>query len=130
MRRPKGLAQPNAKSNQIGLRLQPPAEAISALLRVRSQLLKKIALKRQELEQECENIKSTMQTLMSKMHGLLVERAQLVDEMHRLFDELLAQGRLSTSARKKTSTASTSTTPRTSRARGRAPVARCVRWPA
>ena len=103
MRRPKDQAKADVKPTQTGLRLQMPAEALSALLRERGHLLKKIALKRQELEQECENINSTMQTLMGKMHGLLVERAQLVDEMHRLFGELLAQGRLSKSGRKKVS---------------------------
>ena len=103
MCRSKGQAKPNAEHTQTGLRLQPPAEVLSALLRERSRLLEKIALKRQELEQECESIKSTMQTLMSKMHGLLAERALLVEEMHRLFGELLAQGRLSRSAHKKVS---------------------------
>ncbi len=103
MRRFKGQAKPNAESTQTGLRLQQSAEALSALLRERSRLLKKIAAKRQELEQECETIRSTMQTLMSKMQGLVIERNQLVDEMHRLFGELLAEGRLSKSARKKVS---------------------------
>ena len=103
MRRSKDRAKPNVESSQTGLRLQQPAEALSALLRERSRLLKKIAAKRQELEQECETIRSTMQTLMSKMQGLVIERNQLVDEMHRLFDELLAEGRLSKSARKKVS---------------------------
>lgn len=103
MRRSKGQTKPNAESMQTGLRLQQPAEALSAMLREQSRLLKKIALKRQELEQECETIKSTMQTLMSKLHGLVAERNQLVDEMHRLFDGLLAEGRLSKSARKKVS---------------------------
>ena len=103
MRRSKDRAKPNVESSQTGLRLQQPAEAFSALLRERSRLLKKIALKRQELEQECEIIRSTMQMLMSKMQGLVIERNQLVDEMHRLFHELLAEGRLSRSARKKVS---------------------------
>jgi uncharacterized protein involved in exopolysaccharide biosynthesis len=101
MRRSKGQAKPNVESTQTGLRLQQPAEALSALLRERSRLLKKIATKQQELEQECETIRSTMQTLMSKMEGLVIERNQLVDEMHCLFDGLLADGRLSKSARKK-----------------------------
>jgi hypothetical protein len=103
MRRSKGRAKPNVESTQTGLRLQQPAEVLSALLRERSRLLKKIAAKQQELEQECETIRSTMLTLMSKMQGLVTERNQLVDEMHRLFDELLAEGRLSKSARKKVS---------------------------
>ena len=103
MRRPKGQAKPTTEPMQTGLRLQAPAEALAALLRQRSLLLKNIALKRRELEEECEHIKSTMQTLMSKMHGLITERAQLVSEMHRLFSELLAQGRLSKSAHKKVS---------------------------
>ena len=64
MRRPKDQAKADVKPTQTGLRLQMPAEALSALLRERGHLLKKIALKRQELEQECENINSTMQTLM------------------------------------------------------------------
>ena len=103
MRRSRGQIKLNVESTQTGLRLQQPSEALSALLRERGRLLKKIALKRQELEQECETIRSTMQTLMSKMQGLVVERNQLVEEMHRLFDELLSEGRLSKSARKKVS---------------------------
>jgi hypothetical protein len=103
MRRSKGQNKPNVESTQMGLRLQQPAEALSALLRERGRLLKKIALKRQELEQEGETIRSTMQTLMNKMQILVIERNQLVDEVHRLFDELLAEGRLSKSVRKKVS---------------------------
>lgn len=101
MRRSKGRAKPNAESAKTSLRLQQPSEVLAALLRERSRLLKKIAQKRHEFEQECESIQSTVQTMLGKMQVLLAERTQLIDELRRIFDELLAEGRLSRNARKK-----------------------------
>src|SRR5664280_1368904 len=101
MRRSKGRTKPHTESAQTSLRLRQPVEALSALLLERSRLLKKIAQKQQELEQECENIRTTMQTMLSKMQSLFAERTQMIEDIRRLFDELLAQGRLSRSAHKK-----------------------------
>ena len=89
------------KPGSAGLRVRQPAEAIAALLRDRARLLKQIAKKQQELDSEREQQRVIAQTMFSRMQPLVNERSSLIEEVRTLFSELLVEGRLSRSARKK-----------------------------
>jgi hypothetical protein len=83
------------------LRLQPPTEALAALIRERSRLLKVITKKQGELEQAREHERIIALTLFERMQPLVKQHDTLQKELRTLFDELLAEGRLSRTARKK-----------------------------
>lgn len=90
-----------ARPVTTALRLQPPSEALTALLRERSRLLKAITKKQLELELARENERAVSETLCARMEPLVREHAALQQEIRAIFDELLAEGRLSRTARKK-----------------------------
>jgi hypothetical protein len=90
-----------ARPVTTALRLQPPSEALAALMRERSRLLKAIAKKQLELEQARERERVVAETLFERMQPLVSEHAALQQEIRTLFDALLAEGRLSRTARKK-----------------------------
>jgi hypothetical protein len=91
----------SAKPVSTALRLQPVSEAVAALLRERGRLVHRIGQKQKELERQRESNASIAREMAARMHPLVMERARLVEEVQRLFDELLAEGRLSKTARKK-----------------------------
>lgn len=92
------------KGNETSaLRLQAPSEALAALIRERSRLLKAIAKKQSELEAAREQQRAVEQSLFERMQPLVREHAALQQEISSIFQELLASGKLSKTARKKVS---------------------------
>jgi hypothetical protein len=89
--------------SSTALRLQPPTEALTALLREQSRILKAIAKKQSEFDVERERLSKLSQSLFEGMQPLVHEREQLAEEVRQLFQELLAEGRLSRTAQKKVS---------------------------
>jgi hypothetical protein len=76
-------------------------DRLSVLLRERSSLLEEIGETTDALEREKAGIQSRLEAVATKMGALIAEHGELCRELHRSFEELLVEGRLSRTAARK-----------------------------
>src|SRR5450432_3247830 len=97
-RRPASNRVPAAPAS---LALHAMAARAEALLKERARLLRDVNKKKQQVEQARAAAERELRATLPKMAPLVERHRALVGELTLLFDELLAEGRLSASARKK-----------------------------
>ncbi len=83
-----------------GIVLHESAARAEALLRERARLLRDVNKKKQQVAQARTKAEQDVQVTVAKMGPLVERHGALVRELTSLFDELLAEGRLSARARK------------------------------
>ncbi len=94
-------ASNRAQTELPGLALHAMAARAEELLKERARLLRDVNKKKQQVEQARAAAERELQATLRKMAPLVERHRALVGELTLLFDELLAEGRLSASARKK-----------------------------
>jgi hypothetical protein len=82
------------------LRVRPASARLDALLAERGRLMKRVALKRKDLERLRAGIAELGALVNGRVHPILEQTARLDAEVHALFAELLRPGRLSRRDRK------------------------------
>ncbi len=86
---------------QLGLRLHTSSERLHALEKERERLLRDVQKKKVQVDQMAEKAQESARVVFEKVAPIIAQTDALCLELHALFVELLAPGRLSASARKK-----------------------------
>jgi hypothetical protein len=84
-----------------GIRPHASGERLSALLAERERVLRDVQRRKQRLERAASRMRESAQATLEKLGPLIARQEALAAEISALFEELLAPGRLSASARKK-----------------------------
>jgi hypothetical protein len=99
MARPKPQTPKPATPKSAELKLRQPSEVLATLMREQARLAKAIAKKQRELETERERDEEQARSLSLRLEPLRNEHDTLVVEITKVFQDLIAPGRLSSKAR-------------------------------
>jgi hypothetical protein len=92
---------PQEDKPQLSLLVGTSRERLRVLLKERERLIREVQKKKLELEQAGAEVKQSSLAMLEKLAPIVDRHHALCLELNQIFDELLAPGRLSESARKK-----------------------------